>query len=71
MPDLLNVKCCYGHLGGTLGNRLFDCMVEKGWFQQDELDSKSYSFTELGRKEFEKIGVNPYKKEKVKFHAEL
>jgi hypothetical protein len=64
MPDSLQVKCCYGHLGGTLGNRLFDSMVGKGWFQQDASDAKSYLFTELGLKEFEKFGVNPYKEER-------
>ncbi len=60
MQTVLKAKCCYGHLGGTLGNRLFDCMLEKGWFQQDENEKRIYSVTQLGEKELKKLGVNIY-----------
>lgn len=61
MLNVLKVKCCYGHLGGTLGNRLFERLVEKGWFRPDE-DAKTFSVTELGLEELKKLGVNPYRK---------
>ena len=63
-PELLPVKCCYGHLGGMLGDRLFDRMLELGWFRRDENELKSFSLTELGTKEFKKLGVDLYKRRK-------
>ena len=61
MPTLLKAKCCYGHLGGTLGNRLFERLVERGWFRPDE-GAKTFSITELGLEELKKLGVDPYRK---------
>lgn len=58
-PDLLKAKCCYGHLGGLLGDRLFDRMLELGWFRQD-VGEKTFSLTERGTEEFTKLGIDPY-----------
>jgi hypothetical protein len=62
-PERLAVKCCYGHLGGMLGDRLFDRMLELGWFCQED-GTKSFSLTELGTEEFKKLGVDLYKRRK-------
>ena len=63
-PEQLPVKCCYGHLGGMLGDRLFDRMLELGWFRRDENEPKSFSLTELGTEEFRKLGVDLNKRRK-------
>lgn len=63
-PELLDVKCCYGHLGGMLGDRLFDRMLELGWFRRNENMPKSFSLTELGIEKFKKLGVDLYKRGK-------
>lgn len=60
----LKAKCCYGHLGGTLGNRLFDSLLQLGWFQQVEDNPKIFSLTEFGISEFKKLGVDPYERKK-------
>jgi hypothetical protein len=59
---VLKAKSCYGHLGGTLGNRLFERLLELGWFERDGDHATVYSFTELGEQEFLKLGVNIYEK---------
>lgn len=60
----LTAKCCYEHLGGTLGNRLFYRMVELGWVRQDEDNPKHYALTGLGVEQFLKLGVDPYSRRK-------
>lgn len=62
--ELLKVKCCYGHLGGKLGDRLFDRMLELGWFRRDGGEAKVFSLTESGTREFIKLGVDPYERRK-------
>ncbi|MBE6823683.1 MAG: hypothetical protein E7518_11405 [Ruminococcaceae bacterium] len=54
------VKCCYGHLGGKLGDLLFDRMLELGWIQKDPEEARKFALTDLGIREFLKLGVNPY-----------
>ncbi len=34
---ILKAKSCYGHLDGTLGNRLFERLLELNWFEQEEI----------------------------------
>lgn len=48
---------CYGHLGGTLGERLFVRFVEMEWLKLEEGKSTVYEVTEKGYKELEKLGV--------------
>ncbi len=59
-PIPLKAKLCYEHLGGTLGNRLFERLMELGWFQRDEENPKHYCLTELGVEGFKDLGVNPF-----------
>jgi hypothetical protein len=58
----LTAKCCFGHLGGTLGNRLFERLLELGWFEPREDNPKHYSLTRQGVEELIKFGVDPYPK---------
>lgn len=58
----LKAKTCYGHLGGTLGNRLFERMLELGWFKQEEGKSTVYTLTEIGDKALREFGVDVYEK---------
>ncbi|ACL21971.1 YdfF [Desulfitobacterium hafniense DCB-2] len=46
-PQVLKGRSCYGHLGGTLGGRLFERLVELGWFEQEK--STVYLLTERGK----------------------
>lgn len=59
-PIPLKAKPCYEHLGGTLGNRLFERLLELGWFRRDDENPRYYSLTELGVEGFKDLGVNPY-----------
>ena len=65
-PLPLSAKCCYEHLGGTLGCRLFHRMVELGWFEEKDDTPRHYSITPLGIDEFIKLGVDPYERKKRK-----
>ncbi|MNC29243.1 hypothetical protein D3C75_774860 [compost metagenome] len=56
----LKAKPCYEHLGGTLGNRLFERLLELGWFRPDEENPRHFNLTELGVEGFKELGVNPY-----------
>jgi DNA-binding PadR family transcriptional regulator len=54
----LKAKACYGHLGGTLGNRLFERLLELDWFEREEGTSTVYRLTETGKQEFARLGVD-------------
>lgn len=60
--NMLKGRSCYGHLGGTLGKRLFERLLELGWFEQDSGKVTVFSLTEIGIEEFKKLGVEIYKK---------
>ena len=62
--ELLKAKCCYEHLGGTLGNRLFNRFVELGWFEKSLSNQKEFEITELGMKELIELGVDPFERRK-------
>lgn len=57
-PKILKAKSCYGHLGGTLGNRLFERLLELGWFEREENTTTVYQLTETGKEEFARLGIN-------------
>lgn len=62
MQKQLKARSCYGHLGGTLGERLFTRLLELGWLEPDEGKSTVYKLTPLGEKHFSELGVNIYEK---------
>lgn len=49
---------CYDHLGGKLGNLIFERLVELEWIRLEEGKSTVYGVTEKGREELGKLGVN-------------
>ncbi|MFQ6083455.1 MAG: ArsR family transcriptional regulator [Candidatus Aminicenantia bacterium] len=51
-------KKCYGHLGGKLGNLLFERMLELKWFEPKEGKSTVYEITEKGYQELAKLGMD-------------
>jgi hypothetical protein len=55
---ILKAKSCYGHLGGSLGNRLFERMLVLNWFEREEDTSTVYRLTETGKEEFTRLGVD-------------
>ncbi|MEN6462605.1 MAG: hypothetical protein ABFC94_14715 [Syntrophomonas sp.] len=57
-PKILKAKSCYGHLGGTLGNRLFERLLELNWFEREQDTSTMYRLTETGKEEFTRLGVD-------------
>jgi len=58
----LKARSCYGHLGGTLGERLFEQLLSLGWFEREDSKTTVYMITPLGEKNLEKLGVNIYDK---------
>jgi predicted transcriptional regulator len=54
----LKAKKCYGHLGGKLGERIFDRFLELQWFAREEEESTVYEVTEKGLQGLKKLGVN-------------
>lgn len=59
-PQVLKGRSCYGHLGGTLGGRLFERLVELGWFEQEK--STVYLLTERGKQGLRELGVDIYER---------
>ncbi|MFH6994495.1 ArsR family transcriptional regulator [Flavobacterium sp. FlaQc-48] len=51
-------KMCYEHLGGKLGQLLKETFTEKGWIAKKNPTDKHFYITDLGQKEFEKLGVD-------------
>ena len=47
----LAARSCYGHLGGELGNRLFQRLLELKWFELEEGKSTVYKITQKGHEE--------------------
>lgn len=58
----LKGRSCYGHLGGTLGERLFVRLLELGWFEQDGEIATVYKVTALGEEKLAELGVVIYEK---------
>ena len=58
----LKARSCYGHLGGTLGERLFEQLLLLGWFERDDSKTTVYIITPLGEKNLTELGVNVYEK---------
>ncbi len=54
----LKAKVCYGHLGGTLGNRLFEGLLQLGWFERDGEKATVYTLTERGKAGLKALGVD-------------
>ncbi|MBF4518245.1 ArsR family transcriptional regulator [Flavobacterium sp. ANB] len=51
-------KMCYEHIGGKLGQLLAKSFAEKGWIAKNKPADKDFYITDLGQKEFEKLGVD-------------
>lgn len=58
----LKGRSCYGHLGGTLGERLFLRLLELGWFERDADKTTVYQVTALGAEKLTELGVDIYEK---------
>ncbi len=59
---VLKAKACYGHLGGTLGNRLFERLQELGWFEREKGKATVYLLTRTGEQAFLRLGIDIYEK---------
>jgi hypothetical protein len=58
----LKARSCYGHLGGTLGERLFTRLLELKWFEREEGKTTVYKVTPLGEEKLPELGVDIYEK---------
>ena len=58
----LKARSCYGHLGGTLGDLLFQQMLAMGWFAPDGEKSTVYVLTPEGEDALAGMGVDIYEK---------
>ena len=61
---ILKGRSCYGHLGGTLGNRLFERLLELKWLEQEEGTKTAYRLTPEGVDGFVNLGVDIMKRGK-------
>lgn len=50
-------KVCYEHLGGKLGQLLLENFTDKGWIAKNKSSDKHFYITDLGEKEFTKLGI--------------
>jgi len=57
----LKARVCYGHLGGTLGERILQRFIELAWLERDGEKATVYTLTEEGRKQLTGLGINIYK----------
>ena len=57
-------KSCYGHLGGKVGDLLFERLIDLNWFKIQE-GTSTYEITQKGLEELAKLGVDLSKTEKV------
>lgn len=62
LPKQLKGRACYGHLGGTLGERLFVRLLELGWFEPDNGKTTVYNVTPKGEEKLAELGVDIYEK---------
>jgi DNA-binding PadR family transcriptional regulator len=51
-------KMCYEHIGGKLGHLLAEMFAEKRWIAKNKPTDKHFYITDLGQKEFEKLGID-------------
>jgi hypothetical protein len=51
-------KMCYSHIGGKLGQLLAETFANKGWIAKNNPSDKHFYITELGQKEFKKLGID-------------
>ena len=51
-------KKCFGHLGGVLGNRVFERLIESGWFELEEGKATVYRITKKGHAGLDRLGVD-------------
>lgn len=51
-------KMCYEHIGGKLGQLLAVTFAEKGWIAKKNPTDKHFYITDLGEKEFTKLGID-------------
>lgn len=54
----LTAKSCFGHLGGTLGDRMFERLLELQWFDKEEGKATVYRLTDKGKDEFTRLGID-------------
>ncbi|MEN6389143.1 MAG: hypothetical protein ABFD04_01920 [Syntrophomonas sp.] len=57
----LKARACYGHLGGTLGERMFQRFIELGWLERDGQKATVYELTEEGKEQLTRLGIDIYK----------
>jgi len=53
-----HAKKCYEHLGGKLGELIFNRLIELEWFQPEDGNVSVYQVTEKGYQELRKLGVD-------------
>jgi hypothetical protein len=57
-PKQKPAKMCYEHIGGKLGQQLAVTFAEKGWISKKNPADKHFYITDLGQKEFTKLGID-------------
>lgn len=58
LTSMKPAKMCYSHIGGKLGQLLAETFADKGWIAKKNPSDKHFYITELGQKEFKKLGID-------------
>jgi len=61
-PVVLKGRTCYGHLGGTLGGRLFERMLALGWLEREGDKATVYRLTAQGERALLELGVDIFER---------
>ena len=51
-------KMCYEHIGGKLGQLLFELFVNNGWLEKVSAEDKNFYITKKGEAELTKLGID-------------
>ena len=57
-PNTITAKPCYEHLGGKLGELLFERMKALKWFKPKAGSTREFEVTKKGIEELTKLGVD-------------
>lgn len=57
LKERKSVNLCYDHLGGELGEKLFNFFIEKQWIVK-ALEGRDYDITDTGKQGLEALGID-------------
>jgi len=56
--DRIPAKMYFSHIGGKLGTLVMEAFIDKGWIAKKNPEDKNFYVTEIGKKEFARLGLD-------------